>query len=150
MSTKGAEHGWLRLICLGRIPSWLGIARVAKPSLFAQSRSLKQLAEHRWDNFMGAMDGKGMKKTKAMYLHPTVSSNRSGPVKPKQKNWCRSWNLTGRPSLELGHEIRWMDAKSISHHEMKPWLKPLFVGIYRTQIPGFLRWCLRGFGPSIG
>ena len=24
---------------------------------------------------------------------------------------------------------------------LKPWLKPLFVGIYRVIIPGFLKWC---------
>ena len=34
-------------------------------------------------------------------------------------------------------------AKSISHYERKPWLKPLLVGIYRGNriIPGCLRWC---------
>ena len=54
---------------------------------------------------------------------------------------CREWG--SEPwGIPLKETTLRMVAKSISHHEMKPWLKPLLVGIYRgIMIPEFLRWC---------
>ena len=39
----------------------------------------------------------------------------------------------------------WMGGKSISHHEMTPWLKPDLVGIYKGIIRTRISWVVQNF-----
>ena len=75
-----------------------------------------------------------MTKTASNPQGPGPVSVRSDRAAPLRKSCKQS-----RSGMLWTDEIRFAPPKT-------PWLKPLFVGIYRgIPSPGFLGWCLRGF-----
>ena len=64
----------------------------------------------------------------------------------------QSPRLANRPGLSHQHAAspKFWTAQSISHHEMKPWLKPLFAGMYRgiDSLQGLLGGAKRISQPS--